>query len=281
MNAFSLSVFILTLNEADRIERTIQSVGNIASEIIVVDSGSTDGTIKIAQSLGAKVTHNEWPGYGAQKIFAQNLCTHDWVLNLDADEVVTDDLQNEILSLFQHGEPPLDAYAIKFVDIIPGEQKPRKFAYFAKRIRLYHKSAGQFSTSPIHDSVIVNQGKTVGLLNAKALHFSMRNIGEELIKFNGYTDAQVANLQAKGRKISTWRMYFEFPLAFLKAYFLRRRFLEGKYGFLTAMNYAIFRHLRIAKYHEAKILQKKSLLPNFKPPLNPNDDTDANRDSSE
>ena len=91
-----ISCFIIAKNEELSIERSIKSVKNICDEIIVVDSGSTDRTIEIARNLGAKVVFNEWPGYLAQKIYGESLCSHDWVLNIDADEEITEKLQEEI-----------------------------------------------------------------------------------------------------------------------------------------------------------------------------------------
>lgn len=277
----SISAFIICFNEEDRIKDAILGVKKITSEIIVVDSGSNDNTVKIATSMGAKVFHNDWPGYGKQKKHAQDLCQNDWVLNIDADEFVSQELNKEIHALFASGKPKNDAYRLKISDVIPGESLPRLFSYSYNPIRLYRKSVGSFSESSVHDRVVIKSDTAVGQLKEKIFHHSIRNIGSELSKFNGYTDAQVKDMIIRGKKVPSWRIFVEFPTAFLKAYILRRYFTNGRYGFLMAMNYAIFRYLRIAKYHEAKILRKKSLLPNLKAQLNQTDDTDANRDSSE
>ena len=95
-----ISAFIITKNEEKRIEKAINSIKDLVQEIIVVDSGSTDDTVKLAKKLGAKVVHNDWPGYAAQKAFAENLCTHPWVMNLDADEELSVGLRNEIAYIF-------------------------------------------------------------------------------------------------------------------------------------------------------------------------------------
>ena len=95
-----LSIFIIAQNEVDRIGRTIEAARALSDDIILVDSGSTDGTQALAESLGARVIFNAWPGYGQQKRFAEEQCRHDWLLNLDADEVVPPDLAAEIAALF-------------------------------------------------------------------------------------------------------------------------------------------------------------------------------------
>ena len=96
----NISAFIITKNEASRVAKAINSVKDIAEEIIVVDSGSVDDTVSIAESLGAKVIFNEWPGYVKQKSFAESLCKNNWVLNIDADEELTQELQAEIKQIF-------------------------------------------------------------------------------------------------------------------------------------------------------------------------------------
>lgn len=246
-----VSIFIVTLNEADRIARTLAAVAELASELVVVDSGSTDGTREIAASFGARVIQNDWPGYGAQKNIAQDHCRYPWVFNLDADEVVTPALKAEIRQLFANGEPPADAYVVKIADVIPGESAPRSLAYTYRRVRLYRKDKGRFSDSSVHDVVQLQPGARTARLQEKIQHFSMRSLGQELTKFNAYTDAQVADLLQRGAVMPAWRLLFEFPIAFFKAYVLRRHVMGGRYGFLIAMNYAIFRHLRVAKYFEA------------------------------
>lgn len=254
----AISVFIVTLNEADRIGRTISAVADLAGEVVVVDSGSSDATCDIAASLGARVVHNDWPGYGAQKNVAQDLCRYPWVFNLDADEVVTEALKAEIRQLFEAGEPPDDAYIVKIVDVIPGDSKPRPLAYTYHRIRLYRQDKGRFSLSEVHDVVNLLPDTRVGRLNGRVQHFSMRNLGQEIAKFNAYSDAQVADMNRRGVKIPGWRLFAEFPLAFLKAFIGRKHFMGGRYGFLIAMNYAIFRHLRVAKLYESRRRARQS-----------------------
>lgn len=249
-----VSVFIITRDEADRIERTIRAALQVSRDIVVVDSGSTDGTDEIARSLGARVVHNPWPGYGAQKNFAQTLCAHDWVLNLDADEVISDALISEIRGIFDDAGPQADAYMVRIVDVIPGEAGPRPLAYAFDPVRLYRRDVGKFSLSTVHDRVELHSGAVRSRLRGKINHFSMRGIGAQLTKFNEYTDAQVDDIFSRGGHFHWWRLFIEFPAAFLKAYLIRRHFVGGRYGFLMAMNYAIFRHLRVAKYHERRML---------------------------
>ncbi|AWN34373.1 glycosyltransferase family 2 protein [Methylobacterium radiodurans] len=247
-----LSVFIIAQNEADRIGAVIRAVRALSDDIVVVDSGSTDGTQALAESLSARVIHNPWPGYGPQKRFAEEQCRHPWLLNLDADEVVPDDLSAEIRALFAMGEPARPAWRLAIAEIFPGETRPHRWAYTLTPVRLYRLDAGRYSPSPVHDRVELRAGIEPGLLRGRVHHFSVRSLGDQLAKLNRYSDQQADDLEARGVTIPAWRVFVELPGNFLKAYLGRRHFARGTYGFLTAMNYAISRHLRVAKHYERR-----------------------------
>jgi glycosyltransferase involved in cell wall biosynthesis len=224
----------------------------LTDDLVVVDSGSTDGTQAVAEELGARVVHNPWPGYGLQKRFAEDQCRHTWLLNLDADEVVSPELLAEIRSLFADGEPACQAYGIPIVETFPGEVAPHPLAYRVAPVRLYRRDAGRYSSSLVHDRVELKPGMKTGRLKGIVHHRSVRSLGDQLAKLNSYTDQQAIDFEVRGVSIPTWRVYVEFPIAFLKAYFGRLHVLRGTYGFLIAMNYATWRHLRVAKHYERK-----------------------------
>jgi glycosyltransferase involved in cell wall biosynthesis len=254
-----LSIFLITFNEVDRIKATIEAVRPLSNDIIVVDSGSTDGTQALASRLGARVMVHPWAGFGEQKRFAESQCCHDFVLNLDADEVLSPALVSEIRALFSAGDPPCDAYTLRIAEIFPFEQHPHPFTYTLHPVRLYRRSKGSYNPSPVHDRVDLVTGTTIGHLKGLVHHYSVRSLGDQLVKLNRYSDAQAADLKARSIYLPVWRLYTEFPLAFLKAFLLRRHILRGSYGFLTAMNYAISRHLRIAKHLEQRWQEGKQM----------------------
>ncbi len=259
--ALPLSVFIIARNEADRIEKTIRAVRGLTDDLVVVDSGSTDGTPALVEGLGARVIHNDWPGYGPQKRFAEEQCRHDWLLNVDADEVVTPELAAAIKALFTGSGPSHDAYRIGIVEVFPGEGAPHPLAYKLWPVRLYRKSRGRYPLLLVHDRVELQPGVEPGRLKGLIHHFSVRSLGDQIDKLNRYSDQQVVDLDLRSVRLPLWRIFFEFPAAFLKAYFGRRHFVRGGYGFLTAMNYAIARHLRIAKHYERKRVQAAAKTP--------------------
>jgi glycosyltransferase involved in cell wall biosynthesis len=252
-----LSIFIIARNEVDRIGETIRAVRHLTDDLVVVDSGSTDGTQALVAELGGRVVHNEWPGYGPQKRFAEEQCHHLWLLNLDADEVVPHDLAEEIEALFEDGGPRKDAYTIRIAEIFPGEGDPHSLAYALAPVRLYRKDKGRYSASLVHDRVELAPEAQIGALKGIVHHKSVRSLGDQIDKLNRYTDQQAVDLEVRGVSIPTWRVFVEFPAAFFKAYVGRRHFVRGTYGFLTAMNYAISRHLRLAKHFERKRLGRQ------------------------
>lgn len=260
MNAarLPLSVFVIAVNEADRIGRTLEAVRDWVDEIIVVDSGSTDATRAIAEAAGARVLHHDWQGYGPQKRFAEAQCRNRWLLNLDADEVVPPSLRQAITALFAAGEPPLDGYRLRIAEIFPGESEPHPLAYYLDPVRLYRADRGRYAISPVHDRVEFPADARLGTLKPFVHHFSVRSLGEQMTKLNGYSDLQLETwARSGGRGVSALRLFAEFPLWFLKVYFGRRHFLRGRYGYLSAMNVAFSRHLRLAKLAEWELRNRR------------------------
>lgn len=249
-----VSAFIIARDEADRIGRAIDSVIGLVDEVVVVDSGSTDGTPAVAEAHGARVVHNAWPGYGPQKRFAEDQCRNSWLFNLDADEAVTAQLAGEIAGLFRSGEiGNADCWQVAIKDVFAHETVPAPWAYGYVQIRLYDRRKGRFSDSSVHDTVRPEAGARLAALKGAMEHRSIRSIAFQVEKMNRYSTMQVADLDARGRRIPRWRLAAEFPFAFLKAYVARRYALYGWWGLVIAANYAYSRFLRVAKAYEAEL----------------------------
>lgn len=250
MKKYPISVFIIAKNEEERIGITIKSVSDWVDEIIVIDSGSQDKTVEIAQELGAKVVFNEWPGYGQQKIFGEALCHNDWVLNLDADEEISPPLKHHILKLFDDGTPDCSAYRIYWKMLFRiEEQAPPPFAPGSSCIRLYNKQYAGFRDSAVHDSVVVHSGKT-GKLKGFIYHRCFKHLDQWTEKVNFYSSMQAKDLFTKGRNPSILRILGEPFFAFFKAYIIRRYFIYGVDGFVGSFIYAYARLIRLAKARE-------------------------------
>ena len=243
-----LSCCIIARDEADRIERCIEAVRSIADDIVVVDSGSTDGTVEIARSLGARVWFRAWDGYGPQKRFAEDCAAFDWILNLDCDEVVTPELAHEIATLLSVGQPPLPAYRVKMPTVFPGANRPRLWAESHNYVRLYDRRKVRFRDSLVHDTVDTKL-ESVGQLEHIALHYSNRSIEHVRQKLDRYTQLQAKELR-KSPVLVMLRLPFEYPLVFFRYYILRRNFTGGSFGFRSshiAAEMRVRRLLRILK----------------------------------
>ena len=250
MNRLKLSCFIIAKNEADRIVRTIRAVKDWVDEIVVVDSGSTDGTQALAEGEGARVIFNTWPGFGQQKRFGEAQCRNDWVINLDADEVVSAKLAAEVQALFSGGEPALAVYALPINDVYPGRSKPRLWANDYVQPRLYDRRRVRFKDSTLHDS-LETAGMTVGKLSGDVHHFSSRSLDDQLSKMVERARYNADHSKRKSAGILRFRLLFEFPASFLRYYVMRRHFTGGLLGFQTSMIGAFSRYARIARMLEA------------------------------
>ena len=251
-----VSCFIIACNEEERIARTISSIIDWVDEVILIDSGSTDKTIEIAGKLGARIIFNKWAGYGPQKRFGEEQCSNDWLLNIDADEVITPALQKEIRTLFEGTKDQTKAsighysgYHLRVIDILPGREKPLPLASKYNIVRLYNQRKVRYSDSQIHDRV-ETAGQPLGQLIELVHHHSILSISQIITKLNSYSDLQAKAMKPKGLWKLKIRLVTEFPLNFLRIYFLRGYFMGGSAGLTYSMVFASFRFFRVAKMLE-------------------------------
>ncbi|MBT5641372.1 MAG: glycosyltransferase family 2 protein [Rhodobiaceae bacterium] len=243
MKKLPISCFIIAKNEAARIEKTIKSAIDIVDEVIVIDSGSTDGTQKIASDLGCFVKTNAWSGYGQQKRFGEESCRNDWLLNLDADEHLTKEVKNEIIKLFENNMA-YSFYAFKVVPIYHNWKKPRFASAYHNCVRLYDKTKGRFSDSAVHDSVLTKD-YTIKLLKYPIYHNSVKSYSHLIAKQNSYIQLQVKTLKKRNIIILLLRFIFELPFSFFKYYIIRKHITGGLSGLITATIMSYFRWKRI------------------------------------
>jgi glycosyltransferase involved in cell wall biosynthesis len=244
-----ISVFIIARDEEDRIPTTIRSVRDWVDEVLVIDSGSEDGTVAVSQTLGARVACRAWEGYGPQKVFGESLCRNDWVLNLDADEELSPGLAAEIRGLFARGTPPRPAYRLPILPLYTFQLRGHPWTAHHHPIRLYRRSAAGFKNSSVHDSVVLRQGRA-GRLKEPVIHRSFRSLSHHVDKVNRYSSAQAEDLFRRGRNPSALSLLLTPFLAFLKQYLLRREFANGIDGLVVSHMYAFQRFIRLAKARE-------------------------------
>jgi glycosyltransferase involved in cell wall biosynthesis len=256
MTPLPISVFIIAKDEADRIGRTIDSVKGWVDEVIVIDSGSSDDTVAVSESLGARVIFNAWRGYGPQKVFGEGLCRNDWLLNLDADEEVSLDLGAEIRELFEKDRQPEVAFTLPILPLYPFQDTGHRWTAFHHPVRLYRKGLAGFKDSPVHDSVVVHEGR-VGHLKGMVIHRSFRSLSHHVDKANMVSSARARDLFEKGRNPSGFSLLMIPLLAFFKSYVLRREFVNGIDGIVVSHMYAFQRFIRLAKTRELHRLARK------------------------
>lgn len=259
-----LSAFVTTFNNAQTLNACLESV-QWADEIVVLDSYSTDETMQIAEKYGAKTFQHEFLGYGPQKQSAMEKTSNRWVLLLDADEVLSPDLQIEIQQLLERG-PDCDGY-----ELPRQEQMFWQMASTKSRLngflRLFDKTHGHVSDMPVHAAPKVT-GK-IGRLQAPFYHFGEVDIHTKVDKVNHYSTGLVKDKVARGKKASPFTMLFYPPVFFLKQYFFKRNFLNGWSGFIASVINSHYAFLKYAKLFEYQQQQKygTSLLPPGAPDL--------------
>ena len=252
---FKLSVYIVTLNEEKRLEKTLKAAHQVADEIFVIDSGSTDQTQQIAEENGAVFIFHKWKNISAQKHFGETLCHNDWVLSLDADEVLSPALIQEIKEKLSN--PIADAYKMHIRDMLPGDKKPRFLAKSYNQVRLYRRSKSTMPDNLTNDRVITGEDAVIEQLKNDVYHYSYISLTQTWFKLNMYTDELVKTALEKGKKYTRLRLYTELPRQFFIYYFVKRYCLYGICGFWMAVTYAYFRFLKIAKWFEYQALHLK------------------------
>ncbi len=246
-----LSVFITTFNNAHTLPALLESV-KWADEIVVLDSFSTDDTLKIAESYNCRTFQHVFQGYGAQKQMALEHTSHQWVLLLDADEALTETLQAEIHALL---EKPLecDGYTIPRQEQMFWRMNSPyvRMNYF---LRLFNKQKGRMSMMPVHAAPQVD-GR-IGRLKAPFYHFGEVDIHTKVEKINSYSTGLVVDKVAKKHSANPWRMVVYPPFAFIRSYIFKRNFVNGWAGFIVSFSGAFYAFLKYAKLYEYKQFEK-------------------------
>jgi hypothetical protein len=225
-------VAVITRDEEDNIRGCLESVA-WADERVVLDSGSTDGTVGIARSLGARVEVEEWRGYAPQKNRAAELCTGEWVLSIDADERVTEALRREIESALAAPPSSLPAgFSMPRLSFHLGRWIRRGGWYPDRKVRLARRGKGAWVGEEVHEHLEVEG--PVGRLGKPLLHYTYRDLSDHLVKMDGYTVRIARGRHARGRRPSLLRLVLNPPFKFLRMYVLKGGFLEGTAGFILA-----------------------------------------------
>jgi glycosyltransferase involved in cell wall biosynthesis len=249
----TISIAMIAMNEEANLPRTLESV-RWADEIVIVDSGSTDRTIEIAHSFGARTAYNAIIGHGEQKNVALDLCTSDWILLLDADEVLTPELQGEIRALLacENGiEPEYGAYWIPRLNLVFGKWVRHGGFYPDRKLRLFKRGTAQLSEGVGPHSTPQFQGAK-GKLKHDMLHYAYPSLTIYLEHMNRYSSEIAKLLHKKGRTSNSlvaflWNAVANPAATFAYNYFFRLGFLDGREGLLLHLNHSVYIHWKFIK----------------------------------
>ncbi len=230
-----ISATIITLNEAEHIRLACESL-SWADEILVVDSGSTDGTQELARDCGARVIENDWPGFAAQKQFAAEHATHDWIFSLDADERVSDELRGSIVALHHmHERNVADGYLIARRAFYMGRWIRGGGWYPDRQLRLYNKKRGRWEGAHIHESVRMDADASIELLAGDLLHYTVRDAAEhQRMIGERYAPLGARKMFDSGLRTSPLQIATVGPAAFVRSFVLKGGFRDGLAGFTIA-----------------------------------------------
>ncbi len=245
-SSLNITLLVMTYNEASNIARCLDSAP-FAAEKIVVDSGSTDDTAMIAQQHGARVIHQPWLGFGAQRNFASTQTTNDWILFLDADEALTPELAAELQAKLPQlmASDSAAGIIVRTAEFMGKPMRWYKLMARERKARIYHRQRASWSESRVHESL--RYSGTAVTFHAPFIHYLNPTLVHHELKYLRYAELKVLDWHDRKRKARALEWPLVFLTTFIKDYFLRLAFLDGARGFAAAWlaaNYALYKRLR-------------------------------------
>jgi glycosyltransferase involved in cell wall biosynthesis len=245
-----LSAVIITKNEERNIERCLQSLQGVADEIVVVDSGSTDRTEEICKQFQVKFIKQDWLGFGAQKNLGADHTTHDYILSIDADEVLSETLKKSILSAKNQGFPAT-GYSMNILANYCGHWVKHCGWYPGRKNRIYNKIEVKWNNASIHERLDFQPTHKIEFLKGDLLHYSFHTLKDYQNKTDRYTQLLIETRILQGKSPNIVRAICSACVGFLKIYFFQLGFLDGSAGFAIARSSAIW------KYNKYRMKQSK------------------------
>ncbi len=252
-----VSAVIITYNEEQNIERCLCSLSPVADEIIVVDSFSKDKTTEIAERLGATVYYNEFKGFGSQKCFAISKATNNWVLSLDADEVISEELSASINK--EKAGPQADGYNINILPNYCGKWIRHCGWYPQPKLRLFDRNKCGMNDYKVHESIVAKvPDAKIGKLQGDILHYSYKSLSDHTRKIELYSELAARNAIGKGERVTIVKIALGPLWKFVYNYVFRGGFLDGYMGYIVCKNIA---YTGFIKYVKIKLYTEYSNLP--------------------
>lgn len=252
-----ISCFVVCCNEEAHIARCLASVVKWCSEVVVIDSGSTDSTVEIARSMGVRLVHEKWAGFVEQKRFGLTLCSGEWVINLDADEEVSPELAVEIQQAIQASSPSQSGFELNRVVFFLRRWWRVGGWYPEYRLRVLRRDAAIWGGTNPHEKAKVTSG-SVSRLSGELRHYTYDDIADQIRTLNSHSTSAARSLLAGGYRFAISDLIFR-PLArFVKFYALKGGYKEGLAGFIVAVHEAAYVFIKYAKAWEISTTAPKS-----------------------
>jgi glycosyltransferase involved in cell wall biosynthesis len=252
----SITAVIITKNEERNIQRCIDSLKPVVEEIIVVDSNSTDNTIAVCRQAGAKVIVQHWLGYGPQKNLGNKAASHDYILSIDADEALDEELAKSILEEKSKGLQGI--YQLSRLNYYYGKFIRHGADYPDKKIRLFNRTNTHWDEKHVHETLVVAPAQKTTPLKGHLLHYTYYKVEEHIKKIDYYTSLAAQDYFRRGKKASLFKIVFSPLNTFIQSYILKRGFLDGLHGFILAIMHAYAAFLRYVKLWELWGANKKN-----------------------
>lgn len=243
-----ISATLIVYNEEHNITNALQSL-SWADEIVVVDSGSTDATLEICRQYTDRILHRDWTGYVDQKNYATDNARNNWIFSLDADERISPELRDEIVDLAASGFPKR-GYKIPRIAYFMGQWIKHGDWYPDYQLRLFNRQHGKWQGGRVHESVKINEDP--GYLKGDIYHYTYRSLSDYLRRLEIYSNLAAFDYQQKGKQAGLFKLFFNPAATFLKAYLLKRGFLDGTPGFAVAVMGAVSVFFKYAKLYELR-----------------------------
>lgn len=247
-----ISVVIIAQDDESRIANAIASCKPFADEIVVVDGGSKDGTVRVSEQLGCRVYVNAWPGYAKQRIYGSDRAAYDWIFVIDTDEVVNEQLSASIVKLKSELSDPSKAYSVLRI----GDFLGRWMGKGERLVRLYNRSQIQYRESLVHETPNV-ANEDVIFVPGVLWHYGFRSIHDHIQRFNKYTDLEAEGAVAMGKRFSLLRMLVRPPLRFIQKYIVHGLYKKGIPGLAVALFWGIYEFLICMKQYELGLAHKR------------------------
>jgi len=253
---YKISAVIITMNEEQLIEQCLQSLDDVADEIIVVDSFSTDSTEEICKKFNVKFVKHEFKGFMDQKNFAVSLASHPYILSLDADEALSEELQKSLLEVKNNLK--FDGYKFNRLSNYCGQWINHSAWYPDRQLRLFKATNGEWGLINVHETFIMNHDSKIGKLKGDLLHWPCTSEQDLTEKIENYSDIAAHEYYNEGKRVWFLTPALHMIWRFFQTYFIRLGFLDGRNGYVICKTGAYSSYLKYAKLRKLVREEKKS-----------------------